>query len=266
MKHGAIAFLDTLGFKGIWRHHQAGAVLSKLKALVARAEEVQTPVGQESLHRESWVRFFSDTVILGCHMESQASRPTNLAEAEALRLAENFIALAWVTTSAAAAIAAAIDHPDPPLVYRGAISVGEFEMEDRFIVGPAIDEAAEAEKLAQGAFIWCCPSAMACMSETVRRDPSFLTMLHGLSLVQDYSVPLKGGDRITAHVVNPFGFVSDTNRQDFVRRVLDSFNSLSIDVSVKRQNTAAFLGVAEAQAADLLADLVAALVNNKAQS
>ena len=48
----------------------------------------------------------------------------------------------------------------PALAYRGCIAFGEFDMEEGFVIGGAVDEAAEHMEKAEGAFIWCAPSAL----------------------------------------------------------------------------------------------------------
>lgn len=48
---------------------------------------------------------------------------------------------------------------EPALTLRGCISYGEHLVRDNFIVGPAVDEAAEQQDLAEGAFVWLYPDA-----------------------------------------------------------------------------------------------------------
>ena len=52
-----------------------------------------------------------------------------------------------------------VDGSGPSLVYRGAVSVGDFFHDDRFLIGPVIDEAAEHEKLPNAGIVWPSPSA-----------------------------------------------------------------------------------------------------------
>jgi hypothetical protein len=40
------------------------------------------------------------------------------------------------------------------------VAFGDFLIEEPFILGPAVDEAAEAERVPEGAFVWLCPSPL----------------------------------------------------------------------------------------------------------
>lgn len=164
--------------------------------------------------------------------------------------------------STATAIRVAVDDGDPPLVYRGTVSVGRFAIEDQFVVGPAVDEAAQAEKLAQGALVWCCPSALDCISKAQAAPLLFAGNFENLPLVQNYPVHLKGGDTIVSHVINPLS----GNHERFIQRTLDGFDSLRIDVRVKKQNTETFLRRAEAEAREYERRLLALLVQAQQNS
>ena len=45
----------------------------------------------------------------------------------------------------------------PPLASRGCATFGRFDMAGNFLIGPAVDEAAELHELADGAFLWIPP-------------------------------------------------------------------------------------------------------------
>jgi hypothetical protein len=228
MQMGAVAFLDALGFKGIWRSANPAAVLEKLQALKERLEQAQVRPDEppDATGFRSWVLFLSDTLVIA----STANYFKPRAEDEMLPL--------WfVCLGAADAVAAAAEN-DPTLVYRGTVAFGEFEIREQFLIGPAIDEAAEAERLADGALIWLCPSA----TRVVERISPTNALNRDLRVVRDYPVPLKGGGCYRTHVVNPL--LDRADPDTLAQRILNFFRLDRLDIAVKEQNTANFLSQA----------------------
>lgn len=225
MQLGAVAFLDVLGFKGIWRGANPAAVLEKLQALKERLEEarVRPDEPSDATGFRSWVLFLSDTLVIASTANYFKPRPE-----------DEMLPLWFVCLGAADAVAPAAEK-DPTLVYRGSIAFGEFEIREQFLIGPAIDEAAEAEKLAEGALIWLCPSAIRMMEEISPGNP----LNRDLRVVRDYLVPLKEGRCYRTHVVNPLLDRADPDA--LAQRILDFFRSDRVDIAVKQQNTANFL-------------------------
>ena len=120
---------------------------------------------------------------------------------------------------------------DIPLAYRGAIAFGRYEVSPHFLIGSAIDEAASAYELAQGAFILLVPEA---------RD-HVARYLHGKSpnthLVA-FDAPLKSGDTFNTYTVSPLEQARDeADANALSKSLLGTFYGSSIDVAVKRQNT-----------------------------
>lgn len=228
MQKGAVAFLDVLGFKGIWRRPgvPAAAVLNKLQGLKERIGEaiVRPNEPPDATGFRSWVLFLSDTLVIAT--TANYSRP---------RAEDEMLPLWYACLGAATAVAAAAEN-DPTLVYRGSVSFGEFEIRDQFLIGPAIDEAAEAEKLADGALIWLCPSATRIVEAVTPGN----ALNKDLRVVRDYHVPLKAGRSYRTHVVNPL--LKHPDPDALIGRMLDYFrHSDTLDVAVKQQNTANFL-------------------------
>jgi hypothetical protein len=121
-------------------------------------------------------------------------------------------------------------------MYRGVVTFGEAAIEENFVVGPAVDEAAEAMNAAQGALVWLTPSALGVFRPS---EPA----VHPLV---GYEVPLKGGDRLPSYCVNPF---EPTESAETIMRLRDaaagSFTGTgSLDVAVKKNNTLHFLDAA----------------------
>ncbi len=117
----------------------------------------------------------------------------------------------------------------PHLVMRGCISYGEFISDGNFIVGPAVDRAAEHMNIAEGAFVWLLPNVTALFEIYVENlimaaamcrlpDLQFLAGrgewekirdMHTHQICKQYEMPLKGGGFLTCSVINPFSYISD---------------------------------------------------------
>jgi len=193
MQLGALALFDALGFKGIWRREDPRRVVDKLRGLKEHTEgDLDERFGgkkyREGLHRSQTnalkqVRsvFLSDTIALTTVHKSAGWVSRTVGAAEARRrgitreegrageamvrrtvgLVVPFLTLDVTATAAGAVVAAAL-RTKPFLAFRGALSFGKFDIdsEGRFLVGPAIDDAAEHHELAQGAFLWLTPAAL----------------------------------------------------------------------------------------------------------
>ena len=130
----------------------------------------------------------------------------------------------------------------PPLVYRGVVAAGELALDGdgAFLVGPAIDEAAELMQLAQGAFVWLAPSARAI--PTPHHPPDWWATMGAL-----YPVPLKQGGAFNTIALSPYieNPNIDTITADERRQIRAGYekamSDLRIDVQLKRQNTLRFL-------------------------
>jgi hypothetical protein len=237
MQSGAVVVLDAVGFKGIWKSWKPEAIIASLKTAASYAKERATPgpVGTIDLvvrQLESQVRVFSDTVVLtvACSPRSEEETsplsPGDVAVAESVKVA----------CSMASRFVGKAGCLDPPLVYRGAVSAGAFVIDEEFLLGPAVDEAASEEKRAEGAFIWLAPSALSAFEK-------YAAQLGPVSprIEYNYRVPMKGGHTYRTHVVNPILSIPEP-REESIRRLLATFSrSQAVDVAIKRQNTEAFL-------------------------
>jgi hypothetical protein len=153
MNEGAFALLDCLGFKGIWKNFPAEKIVSKLEAIQAAAARIDADGPKNWIAPgalQTTFSFLSDTVVIGVY----PTRETNLSDT----------LKGWLVIVAAqlsAVIAKEFLRDDSPRTLRGCITYGQFLIKGNFIVGPAVDEAASAERLAEGAFIWLSPVASA---------------------------------------------------------------------------------------------------------
>ena len=110
-----------------------------------------------------------------------------------------------------------------------------------FLIGPAVDEAAENSELSQGPFLWLAPSAL----ELVERDGDTFSDDPVPHLVAPYSVPLKQGKVARTYAFNYFTGpnASSARRTETETRLLASFGPgrLKPDVAAKKTRTVTFL-------------------------
>jgi hypothetical protein len=232
----AVAVVDALGFKGIWRNHSPHKVLGTLKALKRSAVDIST-WGNSFVHQDVHVTtaLFSDTVVT----TAVAAAGSAASERDLVRHVVRDV-LKLTTTGLTT---------DPPMAYRGCIAFGQVMAENGFFVGPAIDEAAESADSADAAIVWLCPSAKDKLGALVPGETEDIDLLA-------WQVPMKPTGTLATHAVNVMawgiypGCVESAawDRPDVLRRgALARFHeSKDPRVAVKRLNTEAFLDAAEA--------------------
>lgn len=244
MRTTAVAFLDALGFKGIWRESDPEKVLSGLAAIEEVAGNVRARVGEnlqkakvegvplsEYAQFDQWSISISDTLIIGASADVTDALRKKMGAATVPFITGMTVDLVAEVSSAIVGCAVLLDAP---FIYRGAISVGECERRGQFVVGPAIDEAAELERFAEGAMIIFAPSALDLDRVLQQGKPE---PPDGL-LIRNYDVPGKEGRTLKTHVLNALSYWPP----ELVRaRMLSRFDSRRLDVYLKRQNTAALL-------------------------
>jgi hypothetical protein len=250
MKRGAFAMLDALGYKGIWNRPEVkdtpGRVVERMvrlrdDATAQVARMLGRPLSElradpQNAYDDFKISFLSDTVAIGVWV-----KPTLHADDERMR---DRFAVMYGAAFASAVMRCALAEP-PRLAFRGALSVGDFEMSNdcTFIAGPAVDDAAALHEQAQGAFVWIAPSAMPGAGYAV---PT--VEFSGHRLIR-YRVPLKGGDTYDTFAVSPFDAESPESERRFqAALLLGSFvtegKPTPLDVAIKLQNTSAFIEVA----------------------
>lgn len=136
----------------------------------------------------------------------------------------------------------------PGLAYRGCISVGEFAIDDTFILGPAIDEAAE------GALVWFTDSTSEAQRWSdervaelmkqqfnVTEDYARHVLTHVDSGYVRYSVPMTEGPPRDTFAIHPFERDSSAEtKEQLIQAILATFGT-DPKFSGKKQNTEAFL-------------------------
>lgn len=217
--------LDALGFKGIWRREgvSSGSVLSKLKSIEKAGgnfiDEIKKRVGGEMKSRIE-VMCLSDTIAVGVW-------PPNSCDDVVAGPDVLFIAAGLASLIMREAVLGDFPH----FAYRGAIAVGDFEFDNRFLVGPAIDEAAELMELAEASVVWLAPSARVIAECSLN---GYCGQGDGALLVP-VRVPVKGGCEADVIAVSPL-WVNESNDLVF-ERILATFDRRRFEVEIKFQNT-----------------------------
>jgi hypothetical protein len=234
MKTGALVMMDALGFRDVWREPGGGErVIKKMRKLrdaaierMARWGALANELREHTTVPVPDVSFLSDTIVISLPLdESQGD------------------ALIAVRTAAftASTIAATALQTEPRILYRGCVTIGEFAVDDHFIVGKAVSTAASLYERAQGAFVWL--DSLACAPFAGIDDERVIS--DGLCR---WDVPLKCGDRYNTLAVIPFNtFYSSDERRELIGHASATFDrgATSIDVQVKKQRTLEFLVAAD---------------------
>jgi hypothetical protein len=183
------------------------------------------------------VLFLSDTVAIGMPIIKNRGRATPTVE----EIDHEVHALALASALAGEIIYRGGSEPIP-MAYRGSISFGDYEMDPPFIIGDAVNDAAEHYELADVAGVWLTPSALAIWRAGLdRTNPATAVAYH------PYTVPLRSGGSFDSVVANIFhnNFAGKPERQQWIKSLLDTFQG-PISVHIKRQHTARLLTVLEA--------------------
>lgn len=118
MHVGAVAMIDALGFKGIYRRHKPQAVIERMRAIRREVEDYPNGAVVPSIIR---IVNVSDMIVIGLYDVEGDSSLTIASVA--------FLVLKLLRFAA---------NGEPALAYRGCIAYGEFEMDDNVLLGPAI--------------------------------------------------------------------------------------------------------------------------------
>jgi hypothetical protein len=227
-----VALLDALGFKSLAGSSAAGAMRSARQVI----GELTTWMNEENWQHvhalggrpsvsTSW---FSDTICIVAQSSKDRLVTPNKSETMPALLAVAAMSVGYLLKRAAVA--------EFPLVFRGAITVGEMAVVDENIyVGPAINEASTLYEQADGAFVWLAPAA----SEI--RLPNTLGRNH--RALVEHDVPLRDGRKIHTKVVNPFIDMMPSAQPgiDVRAGIVRAMRGDRVDVVIKRQNTIEFL-------------------------
>lgn len=157
MREGALVLVDCLGFKGIWNRVDPEELIQKLTSIEGEALSAIATKYSAQLLSFGPIRFhlrlLSDTVVLSLQYEEAAYAKGG----EPDELQKNL--LVSVACECASALAQLFVDSEISLPLRGCISFGRHLCEDNFLIGPAVDQAAEYMNEPEGAFIWVLPEA-----------------------------------------------------------------------------------------------------------
>jgi hypothetical protein len=230
MNLGVIVILDALGFKGIWAREDAREVLGRLKSLRRTGLKLQGKDKSGVLlndygfrHR---VRCMSDTIVITVIVKGSQGRRRALYRA---MLSASIIAGSIMMEAC---------RKSPQILFRGCLATGFMKEDVDFLIGPAVDEAAERFEKAHGPFLWLAPSALEITQEYAE---TYMDRIEPNILVS-YSVPLNDGSHVKTQAFN-FLIHNEPERRDETRHnLLAAFGSnLSSDAKIKKQNITSFL-------------------------
>lgn len=125
MKNGALAFLDILGFKGIWQRETPQKIISIISSVEQRVQDTyRKPTSEKGWNVLSapFVTILSDTVVIGFEAEENPACLFLLGN-----ILYNLIH----------------DFFSYDLFFRGAIAYGHYIREGNTFIGPAVDDVAE---------------------------------------------------------------------------------------------------------------------------
>lgn len=202
MREGAFALVDCLGWKGIWHGTPELALIEKVGRIHAEVEAVVKEINLR--HRDTssgpigaQIRLISDTVAVSIQHETDSPPIDSVEKAYLVRTA----ALCVVRTQKL------FLAQEPRVALRGCISYGNHVVVNNFIIGPAVDEAADYYETAEGALVWLLPSA------GFHSNCADL-LLHDIgSLLILYNMPLKGGGRLKSLLINPLYLETSADRR-----------------------------------------------------
>jgi hypothetical protein len=220
MREGVVVMLDALGYKGIWKPDSGETeearetlIISKMKRLRQAARQFRTNPRERTAF-DIECECISDTIVLGVWVKEDR--------------ATNWLALAAAVSTTSALCSTSAMLP-PAFAYRGAVAFGRFLIEDGFVLGPAIDDAAENMEQAEGAFIWLTDSALP------------LARYFDIETVAPaYSVPLKNGRTVQTFAIVPWVDQDIESQARTAQGLLNRFNRPDPSVQLKRENTAHF--------------------------
>lgn len=250
MKRGVITYIDFLGTKGIWEKHDAKQVLEKLRHLrdnvlkqhlangASYLEDVSNK-GGPSIQSEAI--FVSDTIAIAFWYDSpdeQDLTPGALIYVVGKVLAE-FIREAASTDML------------PSRIFRGCITVGEFEFDESFLIGPAVDEAGACHEQADGALVYIVPSAAKYLNEAISYlrhlvRTGELTREEAINSVEallfiPHEIPLKKIGKLLLPVLNPLVGEPAADHPKIIESILSAFDDSDERIIEKKKNTEKFL-------------------------
>lgn len=265
MHEGAFALIDCLGFKGIWKRiNDDGVLLDKLRCIVKQVQPQLIAGVPFELLRRKWIisaSLLSDSVAISLRYDDEDDRRKGRPERKTKEREKSY--LVWLLAASTVKILDLFLENQPNLLLRGCITYGEHEQEGNFIVGPAVDYAADNLEVAQGAFVWLHPTAAPKYERAVRAVVNTINILRESRkdeellrgsqkalaqpiIVEPYNMPLKAGGFYRCPILNPLAFhKTEEARTAVMQAYSDSMSGYEFDIILKHQYTMDFLRAAE---------------------
>lgn len=227
-QHGVIAILDALGIKGIWQKQDPQKTVETWDDLMKIYQTVQEKRTKETDGYKSTFRAFSDTIII-----------TAIGYDITETLVKFGVDLGILFTHSAL----------KGFFLRGCVSVGDFYLGEKMIIGPSIDEAAQYHILPQ----WVGISASPSVHSILRKEKSkhLLDFGYGHTYLP-YKIPTKLGieDGFAINLPLAYSSTYNTFRNDLQLEVPDTLEEIlgkeldkisDIEASFKIRNTLNFI-------------------------
>jgi len=270
MRDGAFVLVDCLGFRGSWKHapEQLIQKLHDIRHAIDEGLGEDSELTMDPQQIDVELRLLSDTVAISLQPKKQFPNVETVGWAveRAVMVVPDIIRLFLLG--------------QPALTLRGCVSCGKHLCAGNFLVGPAVDAAAENMNLAQGAFVWLLPSAAekyrawrreqiqlyeslneTRAAEALQKMPHLERQRRGTetaaSLIRRlglraystphtvlYPMPLKSGGSLKVEVINPFYKGYEPSGEDYFHLFSQAMERNTMSVWQKRQNTLDFLDVA----------------------
>lgn len=230
LKPGAIALIDLLGVKGIWRQKGATKYYSEIlhevdlkrqNDLMEKAEfSIKDVPEMDKIElREAT---FSDTILIGAFHKDRNKKNLSKSEkiAAVLKLSARISKLQQMFL---------ISSKKLSLTFRGVVTLGEIFWEDDRFFGPAIDEAASLYELPTSATAYFSPSAHELFLGDNPAKNHILSTHTGITYGEnglahhEADVHLKGGVVIRTSIVNPFWDTDDYTKDQLWKAIIESF-------------------------------------------
>lgn len=253
MQEGAFALIDCLGFKGIWNRDNPQLIIDKLLKIeeivteqlnstedLYSAFEYAVLIDKSSM--KPFVGFLSDTVVISLeYVENSEETEPKIQKAHLIDV------LCIILTK----VIDLFVEDQPHLTMRGCITYGKYLCEKNFIVGPAVDFAAEYMDIAEGAFVWLHKSAESVYEPFYLEQKSLAEgkekAIAGYFFnhqVFQYEMPIKNAGFLECYVLNPLAnFDSDEKRRNMFDIYKNAMQGNKIDIWLKQQNTLKLLNI-----------------------
>jgi hypothetical protein len=266
MREGAFALIDCLGFKGIWKRPDSALLLDKLENIVEKIQPqfLMKGIPYDLLQRRFIIKpsLLSDSVAISLQYKDDAYKKEVTGDKKREKRKDKKREksyLVWLICASTIKILDLYLEGKPSMLLRGCITYGPLAHKENFIVGQAVDDAAENMEICQGAFVWLTPEVASLYRYAVEIQQETIRLLYAKKrrskllegskqslaeplIVDSYDMPLKGGGRLRCPIINPLAFhKTKEDRQAVIRSYEKALLDNHLDVMLKQQYTMEFL-------------------------